>query len=120
MRSLSIVARTLALASVLAPAALLGQAQTLSITNYQFVSEERFSRSQSYVTYRADLVNVGNARSAVTATVSTTTPNVSIVPGQTNLHFSPVPGNSTTHSLNTFIILVDRTVDFNFASLSWS
>src|SRR3954468_22053227 len=104
MRCLFNVARTLALFSVFAPAALMAQAQTLSITNYQFVSEERFSRSQSYVTYRADLVNTGPARTAVTATVSTTTPNVSIVPGQTNLHFVSVLANSTTHSANTFTV----------------
>jgi hypothetical protein len=94
--------------------------QGLSITNYQFVSEQRWSRTQSYVTYRADLVNTGPARDAVTATVSSSSPAVQIVPGQTNLHFSPVPANSQVTSSNTFTILVDRTVPFDFKTLQWS
>src|SRR5579884_1451606 len=94
--------------------------QGLSITNYQFVSEQRWSQTQSYVTYRADLVNTGVARDAVTATVSSSSPSIQTVPGQTNLHFSPVPANSRVTSSNTFTILVDRTVPFSFSSLQWS
>jgi hypothetical protein len=63
----------------------------LSITNYQFVSEQRWSRTQSYITYRADLVNSGPAVQAVTATVTSLAPSVEVVAGQANLHFSPVP-----------------------------
>jgi hypothetical protein len=94
--------------------------QGLSITNYQFVSEQRWSRTESYVTYRADLVNTGPARDAITATVTSLVPSIQTVPGQRNLHFSPVPAGSTVTSSNTFTLLVDRTVPFSFSSLQWS
>src|ERR1019366_7824058 len=92
----------------------------LAITNYQYVSEQRISQSSSYVTYRADLVNSGAARIAVTASVSSLVPSIQVVPGQGVLHFAPVPANGTVTSLNTFTILVDRTVAFDFADLQWT
>jgi hypothetical protein len=94
--------------------------QGLSITNYQFVSEQRISFSQSDVTYRASLVNTGGARGAVTATVTSLVPSVQVVQGQGNLHFSPVPANSTVNSTDTFTILVDRSVPFDFSNLQWN
>src|SRR4051794_2960597 len=103
-----------ALIGFLVPSTVFGQAQqTLSITNYQFVSEQRLSASTSYVTYRADLVNNGAARNAVTASVSSLVPSIQVVPGQGNLHFMPVPANMTVTSLDTFTILVDRTIAFD-------
>ena len=69
-------------------------AQSLSITNYQFVSEQRITRTSSYVTYRADLVNQGPAQSAITATVTSLAPSVQTVPGQDTLKFGPVPSNA--------------------------
>src|ERR1035437_3456334 len=51
---------------LLAPSIAFGQAglTDLSITNYQFVNEQRVTRTQFYVTYRADLVNRGVAAPA--------------------------------------------------------
>lgn len=98
----------------------LAQGNGLSITNYQFVSEQRWSRTHSYITYRADLVNKGAAREAVTATVSSLTPSIEIVPGQTNLRFAPVPAGGVVTSVNTFTILVDRSVPFDANKLQWS
>ena len=94
--------------------------QGLSITNYQFVNEERFSRTQSYVTYKADLVNTGQARGPLTATVKSLVPSIQTVAGQTNLHFPAVPASGQVTSTDTFTILVDRTVTFSFSGLSWS
>jgi hypothetical protein len=91
---------------------------SLSITNYQLVSEQMISLFQSNVTYRADLINPGAAIPAITATLSTQASGVQIVQG--NLHFAPVPGNSQVTSNNTFTLLVDRTVTFSFTSLQWS
>jgi hypothetical protein len=93
---------------------------TLSISNYQFVSEQRFSQSESYVTYRAELQNTGTARTAVTASASSSTPAVQVVPGQGTIHFSPVPANGRVLSSDTFTILVDRTIPFDFAVLQWN
>jgi hypothetical protein len=97
-----------------------GQSQGFSITNYQYVSEQRISQFQSYVTYRADLVNTGPSRIAMTASVTSLVPSVQVMPGQGNLHFAPVPANRTVTSLDTFTILVDRSVTFDFANLQWS
>src|SRR5579872_6321372 len=91
-----------------------------TIANYQFVGEVRFSRTQSYVTYSADLVNPGPALGAVTAQLTSLAPSIQIVPGQNVLHFSPVPAASQIASSNTFTILVDRTVTFSFLNLQWS
>ena len=100
---------------------LLGQGgQGLSIANYQFVSQEIYSRTQSYFTYRADLVNTGPSRTAVTATLTSLVPSIQLVPGQASLHFGPVPANGRVTSTDTFTVLVDRTFAFDFANLQWS
>src|SRR5512138_2447223 len=106
MRGVCLTAAVAVLGS-LVPPVLSGQVQSsLSITNYQYVSEQRISLTASYFTYRADLVNNGAARNAVTASVSSRVSNIQVVPGQGNLHFSPVPANATVTSLDTFTILV--------------
>jgi len=92
-----------------------------SVTNYQFVSEQRVTLTKSNVTYRADLVNPGGPLVSVTATVSSLNPNsFTVAPGMGALNFAPVPANSQTTSSNTFTILVDRSVAFDFASLNWT
>ena len=70
------------------------------------------------MTYRADLVNNGPARTAVTASLTSGASNIQVSQGL--LHFAPVPANRTVTSLDTFTILVDRSVEFKFADLQWS
>jgi putative flippase GtrA len=95
--------------------------QDLTITNYQFVSEQRLTRTESYITYRADVVNAGSREwTALTATPVSLAPSVEIVPGQANLHFGMVPAHGRVTSTNTFTILVDRSVEFSFSNLTWS
>ncbi len=118
MRHFFSLAMTAAFLTV-APARLPAQGNVLSITNYTLVSQARYTRTQTYFTYRADLINSGAALPAVTATVATLVPGVQVVPGQGTIHFSPVPANSRTTSADTFTLLVDTTVPFDFASLSW-
>ena len=107
---------------VLASCLLVGQApaQTPSITNYKFVAEERVTRTQSNVTYAADLVNPGPAITSAVATLSTSVPNITVVPTSRTLSFGPVPANGQVTSNNTFTILVDRSVPFSFSDLIWS
>ncbi|HXK03859.1 MAG TPA: PKD domain-containing protein, partial [Verrucomicrobiae bacterium] len=107
---------------MLAPSVLSAQGGSsgLSITNYQMVSEERYTRTQWYMTYKADLVNTGAPRQGVTATVASTAPSVVVVAGQGTLHFGPVPANGRVTSSDTFTILVDRSVTFDFGYLVWS
>ena len=112
-------AASLAALSMLAPALLMGQG--LSITNYQFVSQQVVNSTQTRVTYRADLVNPSGPLGSVTATVSSTNIfSVRTVPGQDVLTFSPVPANSELTSSGTFTILVSNTQPFSFSSLQWA
>jgi len=121
MRYACLPAVTIVAVCGLVPSVVFGQGTpSLSIINYQYVSEQRISQASSYVTYRADLVNSGAARIAVTASVSSLVPSIQVVPGQGVLHFAPVPANRTVTTLDTFTILVDRTVAFDFADLQWT
>ena len=83
MRYFCLSALTLAAVCGLVPSAVFGQGtpSNLSITNYQFVSEQRISSFSSYVTYRADLVNNGPARTAVTASLTSRASNIQVTPG---------------------------------------
>ena len=119
MRYVSSTAILLAL-TFLAPSMVSGANPTeLSIGNYQFVSEQRLTRTQWFVTYKAELTNTGGARAGVTASLSSLVPTVKVVDGQGSLHFAPVPANSKVWSTDSFTILVDRSVAFTFANLQW-
>jgi hypothetical protein len=96
-------------------------ASGLSVANYQFVSEVPVTLTTWQETYRADLVNTGGALASVAATVtSLNTASFSTIPGEDTLEFSQVPANSQTTSQNTFTILVDRNVAFDFSNLQWT
>lgn len=119
MRYVCAAAAALVGLSVLTPSWMLGQGPAgLSIANYQLVGQQQISGNQFNYTYRANLVNSGGARSAITAQVTSGTPDIQIVDG--NLHFTPVPANSQVTSTDTFTILIDRTQPVDFASLQWS
>ena len=121
MRSVCPSFATLVALTMFIPSMMFGQGSSpLSIVNYRFVSEQRSTRTDWFVTYRADVANTGLPRSGVTATVTSLTPNIQVVAGQGTLHFGPIPANSQVTSLDTFTILVDRTVPFDFASLRWA
>ena len=93
---------------------------SLTITNYQEVSQQRLSRTQSYFTYSATLLNSGAALGGATATLTSLSPSVQVVSGQGTLHFGPVAAGGQVPSNDTFIILVDTTVAFSFSSLQWT
>ncbi len=98
-----------------------GAASKLSIKNPQFVAEQPVTLTLWQETYRADLVNTGGPLASVVARVtSLNTLSFSTIPGEDTLDFSPVPASSQTTSQNTFTILVDRTVAFDFSSLQWT
>ena len=91
----------------------------LSITNYRFAGEERrISPTVSEYEYRADLVNTGEARTSVVATIVSAAPNVVVLQGV--LRFANVPANSQVASINTFSLRIDRSIPFDLASLPWS
>ena len=97
------------------------QGQSLSITNYQLVSQQQVTRTQWDATYSATLVNTGGALASVTATLASGNVfSFRTVPGQTTLTFAPVPANGQVNSTGTFTILVDRTQPFSFSNLIWT
>src|SRR5450755_3685585 len=98
-----------------------GQAQNLSITNYQFVSQTPVTATQWQVVYKADVVNGGGPLASVTAKVTSLNPfSFRTISGKDFLNFAPVPANSQVTSSNTFTILVDRSQTFNFNNLQWA
>ncbi len=122
MRKSSYAIAVFAIAAAMAPAAY-GQIDSskLTITGYQLLSEQRLTRTQSYFTYRADVVNTGSALAAITATVMPlSSSGIQVVSGKGNLHFTNVAMNARVTSDNAFTILVDQTVSFSFNQLQWS
>lgn len=100
---------------------LLGQApQSLSISNYLIASQQPVTATQLSITFRADLINPGQALPLVKATVTSLTPNVQVAAGQDTLHFWPVPAHTQVSSNDTFTVLVDRTVPFDYSSFKWT
>src|SRR5262249_35121397 len=97
-----------------------GGPSNLSITGYQLVSETRTTRTVFFETYTAVLVNKGSALPGATATATSLGPSVQVVSGQGTLRFGPVPANGQVTSSNTFTLLVDRTVPFDWSLISWS
>ncbi len=103
--------------------ALVGRAagQNLSITNYQLVSTQANSQTQSYVTYQANLANSGPALQSATASVSSADPtNIRVMPSASALNFTNVPANGQVTSSNTFTLLINSAVPLNTSKLSWT
>ena len=94
--------------SALGPSPVSGQFSGLSIpptgSSYLLASQTFVTRTQSYYTYQAILVNTGPALTSVTATATSLSPNVTVVAGQGTLYFSSVPANGQAISTNTFTI----------------
>jgi hypothetical protein len=98
-----------------------GQAQGLSIANYELVSELPATPPNLEVTYRASVVNTGAALPPLTATVTSLDPfSVRVVPGAGTLNFEAVPANGEVTSSNTVTFLVDRSVPVDFSKLQWT
>ena len=113
MRSLSLV--VLFLLVVAAP---ILTEDALLVHNFHVVEMHRVTPDLYSVTYSASLTNAGRALPAVAATVSSTDPSVRIKQG--TLSFVSLPANSQVESSNTFTVLVDRRVPFDFSQLKWS
>jgi hypothetical protein len=106
------------------PSMMFGQSSALSIApnpaSYPLVSQTFVTRSQSYYTYQAIIVNTGPALAGATATATSLSPNITVVPGQGTLQFAPVPSNTPTTSTNTFTILTSGGVQFDGSQIAWS
>jgi len=72
------------------------------------------------VTYRADVINTGPALTGLTASVTSSNPAIQVIAGQNVIHFGPVPANGRATSVDTFTLLVDRSVNVDLATLVWA
>ena len=110
--------------SALGPSPVSGQVSDLSIpptgSSYLLVNQTFVTRTQSYYTYQAILVNTGTALTSVTAAATSLSPNVTVVAGQGTLYFSPLPANGPSVSTNTFTILINGGAPFDGSQISWS
>ncbi|OQY43727.1 MAG: hypothetical protein B6242_14165 [Anaerolineaceae bacterium 4572_78] len=96
------------------------QAADMVIGNYELVGQQRLSFTEFQYTYTGHITNNGgDDLKNVTATVSTTSANITIV--DDSLSFGDVLAGSTVKSTDTFVIKSDRTVEtLNLADLVWS
>jgi len=129
VRYLFPAASLLFLSALTLPTSALAQSGTaglsISTSGYVQVSGTRVDRTHSYFTYTAVLNNTSGGRTGVTATITSLASNVTVVAGQNILQFSPVPAGllgmpSAVTSSNTFTILVDLSVPFDWSQVSWS
>jgi len=105
-----------------------GQAQTdesvfanLDIVNYSLVRQTAVTATQSYMTYRADLLNAGTtAMGPITASLTSLDPSNVQVMGQGALNFAQTPARSQATSSGTFTILANPAVPLDFSKLSWT
>jgi len=101
--------------------AMAGQAQNLSLTNYQLVSSQQATATLYQLTYRADLVNGATPWGSVTATFGSLDPfTVRIVPGHNTLTFPAVSAHGQVTSTNTFSVLATSSGPLDTTKLSWT
>ena len=93
----------------------------LDIVNYSLVRQTAVTGTQSYMTYRADLLNTGTTTMGpITASLTSLDPSSARVMGQGALNFAPAPANSQVASSSTFTVLTNPTVPLDFSKLSWT
>ena len=110
------------LALLLVCFAVFGQAQGLSIANYELVNEVQVAAPNIEVTYRAEVVNTGAAAlPPMVGTVTSLSPaNIRVVPGAGTLNFPAVSANGEVTSSNTVTFLVIGGAQIDFSHLQWT
>jgi hypothetical protein len=93
-------------------------AAELSVDNYQLVGSQRVNRVLFDYTYTADVTNSGAALQNVTATLTSNSPNTTVIDNE--LSFGDVGENATVTSSNTFTIRQDRRFPFDPTALVWA
>lgn len=86
--------------------------------NYQLISSARVGRTDFDYTYRVNITNNGTDAQNVTATVSSNSPNTSIIDGEVN--FGDVVAGATVTGGDTFTLRQNRSIAFDPQSLTWS
>ncbi|MGA3077243.1 MAG: hypothetical protein ABSG56_26625 [Bryobacteraceae bacterium] len=93
----------------------------LDMVNYSLVRQIAVTGTQSYMTYRADLLNRGTtAMGPITANLTSLDPSSVQVMGQGALNFASAPANSQVASSGTFTVLTNSATPLDFSKLSWT
>jgi hypothetical protein len=93
----------------------------LDTVNYSLVRQVAVTSTQSYMTYRADLLNRGTtALGPITASLTSLDPSSVQVMGQGELSFVSAPANSQVASSSTFTVLTNPATPLDFSKLSWT
>src|SRR5271166_3747691 len=89
--------------------AALGQAQGLSIANYELVSQVLVAAPNMEVTYRVTVMNTGAALPPMIGAVTTLDPTaVRVLPGAGTANFPAIPANGEAISTNTVTFFLNR------------
>ncbi len=104
-------------ATVTATAATLVPLPSDSVGSYQLVSQQAFSSTTTLYTYTAQLTHPGASATSVSAQVSSSDPNTTVV--DSSVLFGDVGAGGTATSLNTFSVQLPNSSTFNPAVLSW-
>lgn len=94
---------------------------SLDMVNYSLVRQVAVTGTQSYMTYRADLLNTGRTTMGpMTASLTSLDPSSIQVIGQGELNFASAPANGRVASSSTFTVLTNPAVPLDFSKLSWT
>ncbi len=86
--------------------------------NYQLISSKRVGRTYYEYTYQITMINNGPDVKNVIATVTSTSPNTTIIDG--NVNVGSIASGDTIISTDTFTIKQNRKYSFDLASLVWN
>ena len=104
--------------SALIPGSYLSSQASLTIGNYQLVSEQPQKGSMALFTYRATLTNGGGALASAIATATSLSSKTKIVDG--TLTFGPVAAGGTLVSSDTFSLSRSPKQRFDWADIVWT
>lgn len=93
-------------------------AELVTSSDYQLVSKTRVGRTAYEYTYQVIVSNDGEDAQAVTASVTSSSPNTTIV--DSDVSFGDVAGGESVTSSDTFSFQQNRTYAFNPSDLTWS
>lgn len=85
--------------------------------NYKLISSARFGRTAYDYTYQVNITNNESDVQDVTAIVTSSSPNTTIIDG--NVNFGDVAATTTVASTDTFTIRQNRRYPFEPSSLTW-
>ena len=91
--------------------------QDLTIGNRTLISSTRVGRTLFEYTYKAEITNSGPAVQNVSATLTSNSPNTTVVDG--DLSFGDVASGVTVTSTDTFTIRQNRLYPVNWSDLVW-